>query len=177
MSARLICGKAVLTVTSYILLSVAAFSSENVRETPVDCVFCYHLIILRKNAGDEVEVAYVRGNSRRSCKVTLAKPPKPSLHGMAIRKFGFDVERLTLKIAEALYIDADDGLLVSKVIKGGPAADRGIDVGDVIVQLGEYRVRTLEDAAIILDRINSGDTITFGFIRGQYIIRTRLTAR
>lgn len=87
------------------------------------------------------------------------------------------MQNLTPRDARTLYIEIGDGLIVSNVTKGGPADERGIEVGDVIVQLGEYRVRTLDDIAVILDNIEKGDTVGLSFIRGQYIIRTRLTAK
>ncbi len=124
-----------------------------------------------------MEVAFKRGDRKRSASVKLARLPRPSPHDLAIRKFGFDVEQLTPQISRELYVDVDDGVLVSKILEDGAAAQRGIEVGDVIVQLGEYRVCTLDDIAIILDKIDSGDTVVLGFIRGQYIIRTRITAR
>ena len=141
------------------------------------CTLDYHKIVLRKGVGDPIKVRYRRGGSEKAGEAEIAKLPKPSPHDLAMKKFGFDVTKITAEIARSLYVDADDGVLVSKVVKGGPADQRGMERGDVIVQLSEYRVNSLDDIAIILDKIKSGDTVSLGFIRGKYIIRTRLTAK
>ena len=144
---------------------------------PVDCVFCYYLLLLDKDPGDTIEVAFRRDEKTESRSVTLAKLPKPSPHGLALKKLGLDVGELTPQISSRLRIDVDEGVLISKVTEDGPADERGIEVGDVIIQLGEHRVRSLDDVAIILDRTNPGDSVALSFIRGQYIIRTRITAQ
>ena len=144
---------------------------------PIKSVLDYDRLMLRKKEGDEVKFAFFHEGRRRAGSIILTKPPKPSPHDLALSKFGFDIRKLTTQDTKSLYIEVDDGLIVSKVTKSGPADQRGIETGDVIVQLGDYRVRTLDDIAVLLDKIEKGDTITLGFIRGQYIIRTRLTAQ
>lgn len=143
---------------------------------PVKSVLDYDRLLLRKKEGDEVKFAFLREGKRKTGSLVLAKLPKPSPHDLALSKFGFDIQKLTPKDAKSLYIEVDDGLIVSKVVKNGPADERGIELGDVIIQLGDYRVRTLDDIAVLLSKIEKGDTVTVGFIRGQYIVRTRLTS-
>mgnify|MGYP005844551511 CR=1 FL=1 len=143
---------------------------------PIKSVLDYDRLMLRKKEGEEVKLVFLRNGKKKTASIVLAKLPKPSPHDLALSKFGFDIQRLTPRDAKSLYIEVDDGLIVSKVVENGPADQRGIEVGDVIVQLGDYRVRTLDDIAVLLSRIEKGDTVTLGFIRGQYIIRTRLTS-
>ena len=142
----------------------------------VDCVYCYDLIALAKNVGDKATIQYLRGSGKRDAELVVTQLPKPSPHDLAVEKLGLDLSAIPADVAKKLRIDVEDGLLVTRIVKKGPADSKGIEAGDVIVQLGEYRVRSLDDAAIILDKIQPGDNVALSFIRGEYIIRTRLTS-
>jgi serine protease Do len=55
-------------------------------------------------------------------------------------KVGMKVENLNWMAARMLHIRPDDGVIVSSIEQGGPAARAGVETGDVIVLVDEYRV-------------------------------------
>ena len=58
-----------------------------------------------------------------------------------------------------------DGLLVKEVAKGSVASRAGIGPGDVIVQLGRYRVETLDDFGALLGRLPTSGRVPIGVVR------------
>ena len=64
---------------------------------------------------------------------------------------------------EALDYDVDvqaNGAEISLVVPGSPAADAGLQVGDVIVGAEGKEVKTLDDLRSALDAASPGDTVT-----------------
>ena len=77
---------------------------------------------------------------------------------------GVQFGNLTPQIAEQLEVDRE-GALVLGVGEGGPAATAGLQPGDVVVQAGEERVRTVEDVLGVLRRSSPGDRLELTVLR------------
>jgi serine protease Do len=68
-------------------------------------------------------------------------------------KLGIAVQPLTSAIAQQLRINADvQGLVVLEVDPSGPAADAGIQRGDVIEQVAQQPVRSVADLRAAIER-------------------------
>jgi len=85
----------------------------------------------------------------------------------AKRKLGLSVEQLTPMLAAKYHISEEDGLLINAVAKESVAAKAGLEPGDIIVQLGRYRVATLDDLASLLDRLPESGQVRIGVIRND----------
>jgi serine protease Do len=71
---------------------------------------------------------------------------EPEGAGQTFDKLGFTVENLTAELAAELGMDADTGgVVVSEVAEGGPAAAKGLRVGDIIKRFGQRRVENTAD--------------------------------
>jgi Do/DeqQ family serine protease len=66
-------------------------------------------------------------------------------------KLGITVQPLTDQLARQLQLDSTDGVLVTGVDPSGPAAEAGIDRGDVILELNGKTVKTLDDVQSALE--------------------------
>jgi hypothetical protein len=58
-----------------------------------------------------------------------------------------------------------DGVTVSQVVTGGPAAQVGIEVGDVILAIDDHYVYTIEELNNAVDRCKPGSTIRIRYRR------------
>jgi S1-C subfamily serine protease len=68
-------------------------------------------------------------------------------------KLGLDLQPVTPEIAKRLNLPADiKGLVVTDVDPTGPAAEAGIDKGDVILEINRQTVETFEEAKAALDK-------------------------
>ncbi|MBW2289436.1 MAG: DegQ family serine endoprotease [Deltaproteobacteria bacterium] len=80
--------------------------------------------------------------------INMAKQILPQLRakGSVTRGWlGVVIQRITPELIEALELDGADGALVSKVAPGGPAAQAGVQHGDVIIEFDGDRVESWND--------------------------------
>jgi serine protease Do len=87
-----------------------------------------------------------------------AAEPSESPGEMADR-FGFSVQDLTPELAERLKIPPGQGVIVSGVEEGGPAARAGVRAGDVIAEVNRERVRSVADFTRALGQMRRGNNL------------------
>ena len=89
----------------------------------------------------------------RTVKLRATAVPLPDAIVHARELLGVTVEQLTPLRAERLNLAAEDGLVISEVARNTPGARAGLRSGDVIVQLGRFRISTLDDFSALLARL------------------------
>ncbi|HEX7345864.1 MAG TPA: trypsin-like peptidase domain-containing protein [Candidatus Limnocylindrales bacterium] len=72
---------------------------------------------------------------------------------------------LTPEIVQQFDIPVSEGALIVEVPADGPAADAGIQPGDVITAIGDTRVATVEDLLGALRRHKPGDKVSVTIVR------------
>lgn len=72
---------------------------------------------------------------------------------------------LTPQIAEQLGVDQSNGVVVLSVSEGTPAAEAGIEAGDLLLSMNGEQLETSEDLLAALRSLNPGDTTTFEVLR------------
>lgn len=82
-------------------------------------------------------------------------------------RYGFTVQDLTPELAEQLKLPKAEGVLVSSVEVGGPAAKAGIRAGDVIVEVNRQKVKDLNEFGEALKRVRRGDRVLLLIVREQ----------
>lgn len=86
---------------------------------------------------------------------------------------------LTPQLAARFGIDVEGGVLVARVSDGSPAAEAGVEAGDVIVSAGDEDVRIVEDLLTSLRERDPGDTLELAVVRdgGREEIEVTLAER
>jgi serine protease Do len=142
-------------------------------QKPIDIVDAYAML-LRVKVGDKVKVGYQpttdSGDHKpKPAEMTLeAKAVPPSDAVVKARdRLGIEVEALTPAIAEKNGVGTDDGILITSVKRDSIAWKTQLKPGDVIVQLGRYRVSTMEDLAALLQHLPDKGRVRIGIIRGD----------
>jgi serine protease Do len=80
--------------------------------------------------------------------INLAKEILPQLeeHGRVVRGWlGVAVQPITPELAAALELESQRGAMVSQVTPGSPAAEAGLERGDVIVRFGAAEIEEMRD--------------------------------
>ena len=100
--------------------------------------------------------------------INLAKELLPQLQekGKVTRGWlGVYIQRVTPDIAESLKLDKAHGALVADVMSDTPAAEAGIEVGDVIVEFDGHPVKESTDLPLIVARTPIGKGAEVKLIR------------
>jgi serine protease Do len=153
------------TVTSQIKLgdrSVETIAGEKPRN-----IIDAYAILLRQKAGKSFDVTF---DSGAPLAVNPAAVPLPDAIVQAKSKLGLGLEQLTPMSAQNYGLDEDEGLFVKDVARDSAAEKAGVKPGDVIIQLGVYKVSTLDDFAAILAEMEKhpprGNRLRIGVRRG-----------
>jgi serine protease DegQ len=79
---------------------------------------------------------------------------------------GITPQAITPELAGELGLDRTSGVLVATAEAGGPAADAGIQPGDVLTRMGGRELEGVEDLLDELRRHKAGDRVQITLVRG-----------
>ena len=88
---------------------------------------------------------------------------------------GLEVRPITPDIARQLNLRGGEGVLVFSVEDDSPAAEAGLQRGDVIREVNRQRVRTLQDYERATKEVKEGDRVTVLLQRGQQSLYVAFT--
>jgi hypothetical protein len=103
-----------------------------------------------------------------SAGVALAQPPEwyfePPFAPHRAR-IGVQVQPMTPELREHFGAPPDRGLLVTRIVEGGPAARGGVEVGDVIVSAGGSPLHQPFDLVKVVGHATPGQAIELQLLR------------
>ncbi|MCG7853062.1 MAG: PDZ domain-containing protein, partial [Methanosarcinaceae archaeon] len=117
--------------------------------------------------GKVVSVEVIRNGQKESLQVKigeLQEAAKPSRRvGEAKRgpNLGMHLEALTPEIARSFRLSETSGVVVVEVAEGGPAAEAGVQPGDIILEVDREPAKDLEQLDRKIQDYKPGDTILF----------------
>jgi serine protease Do len=80
---------------------------------------------------------------------------------------GVSIQRITPEIAQALGLEKNQGALVSSVVEGSPAAQAGVQAGDVIVDFAGERIDDSSKLPAIVARTEVGKNVNMTVLRDK----------
>ncbi len=81
---------------------------------------------------------------------------------------GLTVQELTPELARGMKLDDAEGLVVTDVEPGSAAADARITPGEIILQVNQNDIRSIEDYRKAMDRIKKGDNVLLLVRKGDH---------
>ena len=117
--------------------------------------------ILRDQAEKTVEVKIGQAPDERQAQ----QQQRPS-GGKTRSMLGLEVRPVTPEIARQLNLRTTDGVIVVRVEDGTPAAEAGVQRGDVVKQLNGQNVKTMADFERLTQGMKEGDPLTVLLQRG-----------
>ena len=131
---------------------------------PKDLTDAY-AILLKLKPDDKLKLDFGKDS-----KTLIAKPtPQPDAVVQAKSKLGLVIESLSPLLAEKYHLPTEDGLLITEVKKNTVSSRAGIQPGDIIIQVGRYRIATLKDLSAILPHLTPGSRARVVVIRGEQL--------
>jgi serine protease Do len=128
---------------------------------PGNIVDAYDLLLAAK-AGEAIVVTFTNGTSER---LTPRPTPVPDAIIQAKAKLGLSVEQLTPMLAQEYHLDEEDGIFITGVEADSPCGRAEVKAGDILVQLGRYRLATLEDLGLLLEHLPKNGRVGIAVIR------------
>jgi serine protease Do len=101
------------------------------------------------------------------------EPSQPSQKGKSL--LGLDARPITPEVARQLNLRTTEGVVVARVEEDGPAADAGLQRGDVIREVNRQRIRGVQDFERATQGIKPGDRVTVLLQRGPQSLYVAFT--
>ena len=90
-------------------------------------------------------------------------PKAPTSH----KSLGITLQNVTPEIAKGLGLKKDAGVVVTQVEPGSPAAEAGIQRGDVIQEVNRKPVKDVEDFVQKVEKAKGQESVLLFIQRGQ----------
>jgi serine protease Do len=130
---------------------------------PADIVDAYAML-LKLKANQPIDFTWSDGKTER---ITPKPTPTPDAIVQAKKRLGLTIEQVTPMLAEKYHLTQEDGLFITAVDRDSIGAKAGLAPGDIIVQLGRYRIRTLDDFAALVPHLPDSGQVRVGVVRGN----------
>jgi serine protease Do len=129
--------------------------------------------------GKGVPVQLWRDKATKTVEIRIGETPddavalRSSNRGRSM--LGLEVRPVTPEIARQLNLRSPEGVVVVRVEDEGPAAEAGLQRGDVIRELNRQRVRGMADWDRVVRELKPGDRVTVLLQRGQQALYVAFT--
>jgi serine protease Do len=130
---------------------------------PVKDIIDAYALLLHCKLDQPIRIAFANGESSETLVPRAVATPDAIVE--ARRLLGIGVIQLTPALADKYHLDTEDGMFISEVLPDTVASRAGLQAGDVIVQLGQFRVGTLDDFAALLHRLPKTGQVRIGVVR------------
>jgi Do/DeqQ family serine protease len=105
----------------------------------------FQRVVAQTEVGKSVELAVIRDHKPITLTAVIGRQPKVQAEEEEFRDIGINVKEITQSIYIENRLDTKEGVIVSHVENGTPAAEANIFVGDVIQELDRKVVKDLSD--------------------------------
>ncbi|MEL7666752.1 MAG: trypsin-like peptidase domain-containing protein [Actinomycetota bacterium] len=80
---------------------------------------------------------------------------------------GISSMTINSQVAERYLLPVDAGALIATVAEGSPAAQAGIQPGDIVTRIGDTAIASVEDVFLAIRSHRVGDTVEVEIVRGD----------
>ncbi|MGR3180014.1 MAG: DegQ family serine endoprotease [Candidatus Anammoxibacter sp.] len=129
-------------------------------------------VVAQTEIDKEVTVVVLRNGKENALKIKIQEQPSDLFaaagRSPAAKDIGLTVQNLTKELAKNLNIDESNGVVVTEVVPGSPAAEAEIREGDLIKEVNRQRVENVDEFWRIIKSTGGNDEILFLAKRGDY---------
>jgi len=138
---------------------------QSIDGQPISNIVDAYAVLLQSRQDHPIKVVCASGEKELTLTPHAAATPDAIVD--ANKTLGITVVAVTPALAEKFHLSVEAGMFVSGVLRDSIAARAGIEAGDVIVQLGRYRIQSLNDFGILLHRLPKSGQVRVGVVRGE----------
>lgn len=114
--------------------------------------------------GTKAEIKVLRKGKTKTFDIKLGELPegdKIMAEPESGEELGLELQEITPDLARTHDLPADSGLIVTNVLPEGGAAEAGIRRGDIIQEVDQEPIRSLDDFRKIVKKTDKGDNMLF----------------
>ncbi len=137
----------------------------------------FQIALIEHKAGDKIAVTLERGGKLVTTTLVLGARARPDGQRLLHEIFGISAENVNEKTARALGLRNVEGIIITFIEERSAGDVIGLKRGDVIDQLGGYRIATLDDAGQVLEKAKLTTPMSISVLRakGRTIFRLQGT--
>lgn len=125
----------------------------------------------------DVPVKLMRKGQERTLQVRVAelKEERVAASGGTLEEnLGMTVQELTPEIARSLGLSESNGIVVTNVEGGSPADEAGLRRGDVILEVNQKKIQTVQDYRAAISGVGSPESLLMLVRRGNNVLYVAL---
>lgn len=88
---------------------------------------------------------------------------------------GVEMQDLTPELAQSFQIEQTQGALIAGILKQGPAAQSGLEVGDIVLAANQHPIKDAHDLLVIIAGLEPNQQAIFQITRRQKIMNIPIT--
>ena len=129
--------------------------------------------------GDTVALKVLRNGKTITCQVNAGEMQEKEVASLDTPResLGLTVQNITPDIAQELGLEKAGGVVVAGVEPGSPAADVGIQPGDVIQGVNQKPVRDVDDFVVKIEKAGKQENVLLLIKRGNNNLYAALTQK
>ena len=132
---------------------------------PIERGVDFYVALLERGAGDRVRLRLARDAQPVEATIELTPVPVPDGVALARERLGLQVQDASGRLAQRLQLIGGKGVIVVDVDADSPAARADIRPGDIVVYLGRYRVKDVDQVGLLLRNLHAGEPVDVTFYR------------
>jgi serine protease Do len=136
---------------------------------PVDQLTDYVFAMLAAEPGRALRFTVRREGVEHTVAITLAERPLPDGRKLAQRLLGLTLREITPALAREWSLPARSGLVVVGIDRDGPADRIGVELKDVVFQVGRIHVGDLDELGAVLENVRPGQALRIGVARRNIV--------
>lgn len=151
---------------------IQAFNNQKIEDTDV-----LYDMVKETEPGTKVSLTFLRQGEKKSTEVTMGKRrtyknylySSHPLHKNIFMFMGFNLgihlQGISAELGEYFGVREEEGVLVLSVSEESPAEKAGMKAGDVIIQIGDEKIKDPEDVLDSISDYDEDETINITIIR------------
>jgi serine protease Do len=148
---------------------------ESLADQPIPSAAEFHLALVGRKPEEPLAVGLLRDGKPLALRLTPGRRPKPDTAALLRSKLGLTAAPLDRKTAQAMILQVERGVIVTAVdswfyanLQHKPAP------GDVLARVANIRPRDLDQLALILEKMHSGQSVPLVLLRYRDSVASRI---
>lgn len=142
---------------------------------PIRSIYDYQQALKSFPVGSRIKIKVLQNGRQKTCWLTTSVFPQDRAFELADKRLGVLIEGLSPENRRKFGISAKEGVVITKIAPQSYLAGVGVDIGDVIRQINDQAISSVDDFKKAIIKSRQKDTLVILVQRGEqgYYITVR----